>query len=77
MTLEEAALRAHMLPSTLGNYEQGTRMCPLHAAQRLGNVYREPAAWLVGAVDQADRELLKSPPEVRASFLQFVKQLTR
>jgi len=77
LTLEEAGKRAGILPSTLGNYEQGIRGLRLPEAQRLGELYGEPPAYLMGAVDEADRDILKTPAAVRAQFLQFVKQLTK
>lgn len=62
-------------PSRLGNYEQGTRKLPIRLAARAQQAIGIPAAYLIGLVDEADRELLMAPSGVRAALLSAIRQL--
>jgi transcriptional regulator with XRE-family HTH domain len=64
-----------ILPSTLGNYEQGLRKLPIRLAVRAQQATGVPAAYLMGLVDEADRDLLMAPNGARAALLSAIRQL--
>lgn len=69
---------AHQLritPSALGNYEQGLRKLPQSVAKAIQRETGIPAAYLLGLISEADRDLLMAPPGVRGAFLQAIRQL--
>lgn len=59
----------------IGNWEQGTREVGILEARILATALEEPAAYLMGLVDDVDRELLKLPLEVKKHLLQAVRGL--
>lgn len=75
MNLNELAARTKIGASTLGNYEQGTRKLPIRAAKAVQKATGYPAAYLMGLVDEGDRDLLMASPEARKSLLEAIRQL--
>lgn len=67
------AEKSEILYSTIGNYEQGTRMLPVWQARRMGDLMGIPPAFLVGLVDEDDMELLRASADVRRGFLSVIR----
>lgn len=55
--------------SRLGNYEQGLRELGIAEAEILAPVLHEPAAYLMGLIDEKQRDLLKLPKEAREALM--------
>lgn len=60
---------AGMPSSRLGNYIQGSRKLPLREARALATVLKSHAAYLMGVVDELDRDVLLAPQDKKQSFL--------
>lgn len=65
-----------LTPSRISNYEQGLRELPIDAAEKLARALETPAAYLMGLIDETDKELLSFPIEVRATTLSQLKATT-
>lgn len=76
LTRAQLASKAKLTVSRLGNYEQGTRKLPISVAKAMQRVTGFPAAYLMGLIDEADRDLLMAPSDARASLLRAIKQLS-
>lgn len=79
LTLEKLARKTgHVLTaSRISNYEQGLREPSVDVANQLAIALDVPAAWLLGVISDADRELLSYPPEVRLNALSMLRATVR
>jgi transcriptional regulator with XRE-family HTH domain len=66
--LEEKTGR-RLSASRIGNYEQGLRELGIAEAHILAAALGQPAAYLMGLIDEQERDLLLLPPAARAAFL--------
>ena len=65
----ELARRAGLGASTLGNYIQGTRELGIRESLALSRVLAVPAAYLLGVVDDLERDVLMTTAEQQQGFL--------
>jgi transcriptional regulator with XRE-family HTH domain len=77
LSQSELARRLKILPSTLGNYEQGLRKLPIRLAKAVQKETGVPAAYVMGLIDEADRDLLMAPDGARLALLQAIRQMHR
>ena len=62
--------------SRLGHYVQGTHRLPIREAKLIEHATGIPAAYLMGLVDDLDRDLLMVPKDKRALLLEFARSYT-
>jgi transcriptional regulator with XRE-family HTH domain len=77
LSQSELARKLKMLPSTLGNYEQGLRKLPIRVAKGIQRETGVPAAYVMALIDEADRDLLMAPGEARLALLAAIRSLHR
>lgn len=59
--------------SRIANYEQGTREVGIDAAKILGESLGVPACYLMGLVDEIDRQLLEYDAAIKAKIIETMK----
>jgi DNA-binding XRE family transcriptional regulator len=77
MTQEQLAkATGNKLSATrIANYEQGTRELNVQPAIILGEALKQPSCYLMGLVDELDRDILMFPAEAKMGFLTTLKAL--
>lgn len=65
----QLSAKSKILYSTIGNYENGSRRLPIRHAKMMAAVFRLPAAFLMGLIDEEDMEILRAPKKARDGFL--------
>lgn len=73
----ERASGGRLSPSRIGNYENGLRELGIREAEILGEALGEPPAYLMGLVDEVDREFLHLAPRVRHDLLKHLESASR
>jgi len=77
LSQSELAKKLKILPSTLGNYEQGLRKLPIRVAKGIQRETGFPAAYVMALIDEADRDLLMAPEGARIALLAAIRQMHR
>jgi transcriptional regulator with XRE-family HTH domain len=73
LSQEAYAAKLNMLSSTLGNYLQGIRTLGIYEAKIAGAALGVPAAYLLGVIDETDRDILMAPKEKKMLILALLK----
>jgi transcriptional regulator with XRE-family HTH domain len=60
--------------SRISNYEQGTRALDVEGALILGEALRQPAGYLLGVLDDLERDLVGAPASAKFRMLTIVKE---
>jgi transcriptional regulator with XRE-family HTH domain len=76
ITRRELANKTGLDYQRIGNYVQGTRELPIAGAQAIEAATKVPAAYVMGLIDDGDRELLSLPEATRRAFLEAVHTLS-
>lgn len=71
----ELSRRTGIGSSTLGQWIQGKRHLPIHAARRIEGAIGVPAAFLMGLIDEQEMELLRLPQKTRAALLALLASM--
>jgi transcriptional regulator with XRE-family HTH domain len=73
-TQAELARQSGLQPSRVGNYLQGLRELGIRESLSLAHVLKVPAAYLLGVVDDLDRDVLMTTAEQKHGFLALLGQ---
>lgn len=63
-------------PGRLASYEQGAREVGIREALILGKVLEQPPSYLLGVIDEIDRDLLLLPAETKIALLSAFRAAT-
>lgn len=61
-------------PSRIANYEQGTRALDVEGALVLGEALGQPAGYLLGVLDDLERDLVGAPASAKFRMLTIIRQ---
>lgn len=60
--------------SRIANYEQGTRTLDVESALILSEALRQPAGYLLGVLDDLERDLVGAPASAKFRMLTIVRE---
>lgn len=60
--------------SRIANYEQGTRALDVESALILGEALRQPAGYLLGVLNDLERDLMSAPASAKFRMLTIARE---
>jgi transcriptional regulator with XRE-family HTH domain len=61
----------------IANYEQGTRELNIQPAIILGEALRQPPAYIIGLIDDLDRDILLFPAEAKMGLIRTLSAMAK